>query len=56
MTSMVEPICSSPRSMNSEAGTTPSDLPPMSTTTSFWRISVMVPGTIAPSFNLSKED
>ena len=55
MTSICEPICSSPRSPNSEAGMTPSAFPPMSTTTSFWRISVMVPGTIAPSFNVSKE-
>jgi len=56
MTSIEEPIWSSPMSMNSLAGMTPSDLPPMSTTTSFWRISVMVPGTIAPSFSLSKDD
>ncbi len=55
-TSIVEPICRSPMSMNSFAGMTPSDLPPMSTTTSFWRTSVMVPGTIAPSLSLSKED
>jgi hypothetical protein len=33
-----------------------SDLPPMSTTTSFWRISVMVPGTMAPALSLSKDD
>jgi hypothetical protein len=31
------------------SGDDASDLPPMSTTTSCWRISVMVPGTIAPA-------
>ena len=52
--SISSPIWRSPRSENSDAEMRPSDLPPISTTTSTWRISVIAPLIIDPSLSLSK--